>query len=82
MLFTAKEVLQQYNGIFPVDYDQLLKLKGIGEYTAAAISSFANNQAKAVVDGNVFRVLSRIFNVNYDISLNTTKKYFIELAQN
>lgn len=79
--FTAKFVVENYNGIFPTTYDELLKLKGIGTYTAAAIASFSTNEAVAVVDGNVFRVLSRVFNVNYDISLNTTKKYFIELAQ-
>jgi A/G-specific adenine glycosylase len=79
--FTAKFVVENHNGIFPTTYDELLKLKGIGTYTAAAIASFSANEAVAVVDGNVFRVLSRVFNVNYDISLNTTKKYFIELAQ-
>ena len=79
--FTAKLVVENHNGIFPTTYDELIKLKGIGTYTAAAISSFSANEAVAVVDGNVFRVLSRVFNVNYDISLNTTKKYFIELAQ-
>ncbi|MBP6128129.1 A/G-specific adenine glycosylase [Flavobacterium sp.] len=79
--FTAKLVVENHNGIFPTTYDELIKLKGIGTYTAAAIASFSANEAVAVVDGNVFRVLSRVFNVNYDISLNTTKKYFIELAQ-
>ena len=79
--FTAKLVVENHNGIFPTTYDELIKLKGIGTYTAAAIASFSANESVAVVDGNVFRVLSRVFNVNYDISLNTTKKYFIELAQ-
>lgn len=79
--FTAKFVVENHNGIFPTTYNELLKLKGIGTYTAAAIASFSENESVAVVDGNVFRVLSRVFNVNYDISLNTTKKYFIELAQ-
>ena len=79
--FTAKFVVENQNGIFPTTYEELLKLKGIGTYTAAAIASFSANEAVAVVDGNVFRVLSRVFNVNYDISLNSTKMYFIELAQ-
>ena len=79
--FTAKFVVENLNGIFPTTYEELLKLKGIGTYTAAAIASFSANEAVAVVDGNVFRVLSRIFNVNYDISLNTTKKYFIEVKR-
>lgn len=78
--FTAKYVMENHNGIFPTSYEELLKLKGIGTYTAAAIASFSSNEPVAVVDGNVFRVLSRVFNVEYDISQNSTKKYFIELA--
>jgi A/G-specific adenine glycosylase len=78
--FTAKYVMENHNGIFPNSYDELLKLKGIGTYTAAAIASFSSNEAVAVLDGNVFRVLSRVFNVDYDISQNTSKKYFTELA--
>ncbi len=80
--FTAKIVVEQYNGIFPNKYAELIQLKGIGTYTAAAIASFSSNEPVAVVDGNVFRVLARVFNVNYDISQNTSKKYFQELAQN
>lgn len=79
--FTAKFVMENHNGVFPNSYEELLKLKGIGTYTAAAIASFSSNEAVAVLDGNVFRVLSRVFNVNYDISQNTAKKYFIELAK-
>ena len=78
--FTAKYVMENYNGIFPNSYEELLKLKGIGTYTAAAIASFSSNEPVAVLDGNVFRVLSRVFNVDYDISQNSSKKYFIELA--
>lgn len=78
--FTAKFVVENYNSVFPNSYEELLKLKGIGTYTAAAIASFSSNEPVAVLDGNVFRVLSRVFNVNYDISQNTSKKYFIELA--
>lgn len=80
--FTAKFVVDHHNGIFPNTYKELLQLKGIGTYTAAAIASFSSNEPVAVVDGNVFRVLSRVFNVNYDIAANTSKKYFMELAQN
>ena len=79
--FTAKYVVENHKSIFPNSYEELLKLKGIGTYTAAAIASFSSNEPVAVVDGNVFRVLSRVFNVTYDISQNATKKYFIELAQ-
>ena len=78
--FTAKFVLENYNGVFPNSYEELLKLKGIGTYTAAAIASFSSNEAVAVLDGNVFRMLSRVFNVEYDISQNSSKKYFTELA--
>jgi A/G-specific adenine glycosylase len=78
---TAKFVLENHQTIFPNSYNELLKLKGIGTYTAAAIASFSANEPVAVVDGNVFRVLSRVFNITYDISQNSTKKYFIELAQ-
>jgi A/G-specific adenine glycosylase len=78
--FTAKFVMENYNGVFPNSYEELIKLKGIGTYTAAAIASFSANEPVAVLDGNVFRVLSRVFNVDYDISQNTSKKYFTELA--
>jgi A/G-specific adenine glycosylase len=81
MLFTAKQVMQQHDGIFPVKYEELILLKGVGEYTAAAISSFANNQSKAVVDGNVFRVLARYFGIEEAINSTSGKKQFAELAQ-
>ena len=60
--FTAKVVKDEFNGKFPTSYDDLIKLKGVGSYTAAAISSFSSNEPRAVVDGNVFRVLARLFN--------------------
>lgn len=77
---TAQIVAFELNGIFPDNYKDLLNLKGIGDYTAAAIASFAYNEAVPVVDGNVFRVLSRYFDVQNDISINSTKKVFAELA--
>ncbi len=79
--FTAKEILNKYNGIFPSQYDQVLSLKGVGVYTAAAICSFAFGLPYAVVDGNVIRVLSRFFGI--DIGFDTTegKKRFQNLAQ-
>jgi A/G-specific adenine glycosylase len=80
--FTAKMVLENHHGIFPSDYKSLLQLKGIGTYTAAAIASFSSNEDVTVVDGNVFRVLSRVFNVDLDISTGKSKKYFQELADN
>ncbi|HTM98307.1 MAG TPA: A/G-specific adenine glycosylase [Pedobacter sp.] len=81
MLFTAQQIMAEYNGVFPVKYEQLIKLKGVGEYTAAAISSFAANESKAVLDGNVFRVLARYFGISEPINSSTGKKIFAELAQ-
>ena len=78
---TAKNVVDEHNGIFPNSYEKLIKLKGIGEYTAAAIASFSANENVAVLDGNVYRVLARYFNVNNDISVSSTKKVFQELAK-
>lgn len=77
----AKMVVNENDGIFPGTYKELLKLKGVGDYTASAISSICFNERQAVVDGNVYRVLSRYFGI--DIPINTTKgiKYFKNLAQ-
>ena len=77
---TSQYVANELNGVFPANFKDLLKLKGVGEYTAAAIASFSYNEAVPVVDGNVFRVLSRYFDVESDISLPATKKEFTELA--
>ena len=71
---TAKFIANELNGEFPDNYNDLIKLKGVGEYTAAAIASFSFNEPVAVVDGNVFRVLSRYFNIDSDISDVKTKK--------
>lgn len=80
MLESAKLVVKKYNGIFPKEYDELIKLKGVGPYTAAAISSFCNKEKKAVVDGNVYRVLSRLYNVETNINTTTGKKEFQQIA--
>lgn len=77
---TAQYVANELNGVFPPVYKELLKLKGVGEYTAAAIASFSYNETVPVVDGNVFRVLSRYFDIESDIALPATKKEFTELA--
>ncbi|MEZ4937837.1 MAG: A/G-specific adenine glycosylase [Crocinitomicaceae bacterium] len=79
LLATAKRIVQEYSGQFPVSASELRKLKGIGPYTSAAISSIANNEKVAAVDGNAFRVLSRFFDIEKDISLNSTRKYFENL---
>lgn len=78
--FTAKQIVSEFNGIFPTRYDELIHLKGVGAYTAAAISSFCANESRAVVDGNVYRVLARYFGLEADISLGDTQKEFQKLA--
>jgi len=78
---TAQLIATTYKGNFPDSYATLLDLKGVGPYTAAAIASFAYKEQVAVVDGNVYRVLARIFGIYEDITLNTTKKTFVALAQ-
>jgi A/G-specific adenine glycosylase len=80
MLKTARMVLEIYDGKFPETYDQLIKLKGIGRYTAAAIASFAANEAKAVVDGNVYRVLARYFGIDEPINSTKGQKVFQRAA--
>lgn len=77
---TAKHIAFDLNGIFPVSFKELLKLKGVGEYTAAAIASFAYSEEVPVVDGNVFRVLARYFDIDTDIASAGAKKEFFELA--
>ncbi len=77
---TAQHVAFDLKGIFPRNYLELIHLKGVGEYTAAAIASFCYDEKVAVVDGNVFRVLSRYFEVETDISLQTARKEFQNLA--
>ncbi|WP_085535942.1 A/G-specific adenine glycosylase [Massilibacteroides vaginae] len=76
----AKCILTDFNGRFPDQYIDVLSLKGVGEYTAAAIVSFVWNQPYAVVDGNVYRVLSRLFGLDTPIDTGKGKKAFAELA--
>lgn len=77
---TSKIVMEDHGGYFPRKYDELVKLKGIGEYTAAAISSFSADEAKAVVDGNVFRLLARFYGIQEVINSSQGKKVFTGLA--
>lgn len=77
---TAKEVTFNMGGDFPKSFSGLLKLKGVGDYTAAAIASIAYGEAVPVVDGNVYRVLSRVFGIETDISSSGAKKEFTALA--
>ena len=81
LIATAQYITTQLNGVFPNTYDAIVTLKGIGPYTAAAIASFAYNLPYAVVDGNVFRVLSRIYDIDTPIDMPEGKKQFAVLAQ-
>lgn len=78
---TAKMVTEEMDGVFPDNYKDLLKLKGVGEYTASAIASICFNEPQAVVDGNVYRVLSRVFGVSTPINKGNGPKEFKILAQ-
>ncbi len=80
LLETARHLTNEQNGNFPGDYESIFKLKGIGSYTAAAISSFAYNLPHAVLDGNVYRVLSRIYNLQTPIDKTDGKIFFSRLA--
>jgi len=76
----ARSIETRFGGKFPEDYKSILSLKGIGEYTAAAIASFAFNLPCPVVDGNVFRFLSRLFAIEEPIDTSKGKKFFTKLA--
>ncbi len=76
----ARDIMTRFNGRFPSDYKDILSLKGIGEYTAAAIVSFVEDQPYPVVDGNVYRVLSRLFAIDTPIDSTQGKKLFYQLA--
>ncbi|MGC4021013.1 MAG: A/G-specific adenine glycosylase [Cyclobacteriaceae bacterium] len=76
----AKEIVKNHNGQFPKSFEELKKLPGIGPYTAAAIASISFKEPVAVVDGNVFRVLARVFGVEKDIASDEGKKFFFSLA--
>lgn len=77
---TAQFIHKERQGQFPKTYSELLKLKGIGPYTAAAIASFCFKESVPVIDGNVYRVLSRYFGIDLPIDLGGSKKHFFSLA--
>ncbi|MFL2643830.1 MAG: A/G-specific adenine glycosylase [Flavobacteriales bacterium] len=81
LLKTAKTIVKTLNGKFPETQVELKKLNGIGEYTANAISSICFNEKRAVVDGNVYRVISRFYGIDKPINNSVGKKYFSEIAQ-
>lgn len=76
----ARQIMTDFNGIFPNKHADILSLKGVGKYTAAAISSIAFNLKFPAIDGNFYRVLSRLFADSYDISNSGAFNYFAELA--
>lgn len=77
---SAAMILNKYQGKFPDNYQEIISLKGVGSYTAAAISSFAFNLPHAVLDGNVHRILSRFLGVNRRMVSASDKKYFQSIA--
>jgi A/G-specific adenine glycosylase len=80
LLLCARIISGVHDGHFPEQYDELVKLPGIGPYTAAAISSIAFNERRAVIDGNVYRVLARLFGITEDISTASGRNRFRQLA--
>jgi len=80
LIETARFITKNLKGVFPDNYEDIKALKGVGTYTASAIASLAYNLPYAVVDGNVFRVLSRIFGIKKAIDSTGGKKYFTKLA--
>ena len=79
--FTAKHITENLKGVFPKDYNSLLELKGVGDYTASAIASICYEESVAVVDGNVYRVLARYFGIDTPINSTEGIKQFKSLAQ-
>lgn len=78
---SAKRIVRQYNGIFPKSYETILSLKGVGRYSAGAIASIAFNQKKPIVDGNVLRVLSRVYAIKKPIDVEKNKEIFWKLEE-
>jgi A/G-specific adenine glycosylase len=78
---TAKNIQTNHNSKFPSSFEELIKLKGVGDYTASAIASFAFSEIKAVVDGNVIRVLARVFGIDLPPDTTAGKKKFATLSQ-
>ena len=76
MHHTAQDIVNNYNGKFPSDYHELIKLKGIGDYTASAMASISFDQLTPVLDGNVFRVIARIFGISESTQSITGRKHF------
>lgn len=80
MLEAARSIVQEQGGVFPDNYAKIRSLKGVGPYTAAAIASFAYDLPFAVVDGNVFRVLARVFGIEEPLGSTASRKQFEAVA--
>jgi len=80
LIETARFISKKLNGKFPGEFEDILSLKGVGNYTASAIASFAYDLPHAVVDGNVFRVLSRVFGIKKPIDSTEGKNFFSQFA--
>lgn len=76
----AKQVVEQYNGELPTTYNELLKIKSLGAYSAAAVAAFAFNEAVPAIDGNVYRILSRVFGIFTSVDTGQGKKDFFNLG--
>ena len=76
MQAAAQQIMADFGGQFPNTYEGIFSLKGIGPYTAGAISSIAFNLLEPAVDGNVMRVLARLFEVDHDIGIPSNRKIF------
>ena len=76
LLHTAKKLFYEHEGQFPTDFQTLKSFRGIGDYTASAIGSMCFNLQEGVVDGNVYRLISRVFGINDPININTSKRKF------
>ena len=77
----ARSIVKDHNGIFPSTYDEIRSLRGVGPYTAAAIASLAYDLPYAVVDGNVYRVLARLFDIETPIDTTLGQRTFAALDQ-
>jgi len=78
---TAKYIVKNHQGVFPSNYQEIRNLKGVGDYTAAAIASFAFDLPYPAVDGNVMRVIARLYGIEDDIASAKTRKAFTAIAQ-
>jgi A/G-specific adenine glycosylase len=78
---TARYIVNEKSGVFPATYKELIELKGIGDYTASAIASFCHNEVTPVLDGNVYRVMSRYFGIYTPIQTPAAHKQFKKLAR-